>query len=294
MANVLIAGGTGLIGAEVATYLKNKGYGIKILTRKATDETKRLYNWDIKNSRIDPKVWADTDFIVNLAGSSILAGRWTTARKKELIESRVLSTKLLVDQLNAQKVPIKHFIQISAMGYYGDSGDTQLTEETPAGTDFMAKLCVDWENASDHLLQCKRSTLRVALYLSRQGGVYAKLSQLTKLYLATAFGSGNMYAAYTHQQEFGRLIEGILSDTIAPSTYNAVGFAPFQMNEFLHAIAHNERRSIVWPNIPAVILKWVLGEASSTLLNSYRVTSPKLQNLHFHEFKTLKEALKSL
>ncbi len=294
MSRVLITGGTGLIGSEVAAYLKTKGYGIKILTRQATDESKGLYHWDIKNGNLDPKVWIDTEYIINLAGSSIIGGRWTPSRKKKLRDSRIASTKLLVDQLNEHKVPLKHFIQISAMGYYGDNGNIVLTEESPAGSDFMAQLCVDWENASDHLLQGKKSILRVALYLSKNGGVYTKLGQLAKFYLATAFGSGKMYASYTHQTEFAQLIEGILNNTISPSIYNAVGYEPFQMNDFIRAIANNEQRSIVLPNIPAILLKWVLGEASATLLNSYRVTSPKLEKHNFFQYQTLQEALKSL
>jgi|TARA_B110000902_G_scaffold6928_1_gene8265 hypothetical protein len=294
MKNVLIAGGSGLIGTEISNYLKTKGYGIKILSRKPTDKTKGIYHWDIATKTIDLTAFVDTVYVINLTGSSIIGGRWTTKRKKELRDSRILSTKFLVDSINENEVPIQHFIQGSAMGYYGDSGDTLLTEESPSGIDFMAQLCVDWEKASDHLEQGKKSTLRIALYLSKTGGVYATLSKLARYYVASAFGNGKMWAAYTHQEEFAQLIEGIFTNTVPAGVYNPVGTEPFQMNDFVSKIAQNEGAMAFLPNVPGFMLKLILGEASATLLNSYRVTSPKLKRLSMHKYINLKEALKAL
>ena len=294
MKDVLIAGGSGLIGTEVSNYLKTKGYGIKILSRKPTNKTKGIYNWNIAAKTIDLAAFVDTAYVINLTGSSIIGGRWTTKRKKELRDSRILSTKFLVDSINENEVPIQHFIQGSAMGYYGDSGDSILTEESPSGIDFMAQLCVDWEKASDHLKQGNKSTLRIALYLSKAGGVYATLSKLARYYVASAFGNGKMWGAYTHQDEFARLIEGIFSNTTPAGVYNPVGKEPFQMNTFVSKIAQNEGAIAFLPNVPGFVLKLVLGEASATLLNSYRVTSPKLKSLSMHKYENLKEALKVL
>lgn len=294
MQNVLIAGGSGLIGTEVGNFLKTKGYGVKILSRRPTDKSKGIYNWDLASQTIDLDAFVDTQYVINLTGSSIIGGRWTDKRKQELRDSRIQSTTFLVDQINENEVPIKHFIQASAMGYYGDSGDTILTEESPAGNDFMAQLCIDWEKSSDHLEQGKKSTLRIALYLSKNGGVYKTLGKLGRFYLASAFGNGKMWAAYTHQDEFGELIEEIFKESIPAGVYNAVGDGPFQMNDFVKAIAQNEGAMAILPNIPAFLLKLVLGEASATLLNSYRVTSPKLTGQNFHTFHKLKYALKAL
>ncbi len=294
MKDVLIAGGSGLIGTEVGNFLKTKGYGVKILSRKPTDKSKGIYHWDIASGKIDLEAFVDTAYVINLTGSSIIGGRWTTKRKKELRDSRILSTKLLVDQINENEVPIQHFIQGSAMGYYGDSGDAIITEESPSGIDFMAQLCVDWEQASDHLEQGEKSTLRIALYLSKAGGVYATLSKLARYYVASAFGNGTMWAAYTHQNEFALIIEGIFTNTLPAGVYNPVGREPFQMNTLVSKIAQNEGAMAFLPNVPSFILKLVLGEASATLLNSYRVTSPKLSRLGIHKYNNLKQALKAL
>ena len=176
MSSILISGGTGLIGSEVAAHLTQLGYTIKVLTRRPTDIAQNQYNWNLTKGEIDPKAWEGTEYVINLAGSSIIGGRWTNKRKKELISSRVDATNLLVKTIQQNNIPIQHFIQASAMGYYGDSGDQELTEDSPAGNDFMAKLCVDWENAAKPIGQnAKLSILRIGLYLSKKGGVYTTL-----------------------------------------------------------------------------------------------------------------------
>ena len=294
MQNVLIAGGSGLIGSEIGNYLKTKGYGVKILSRRSTNMEQNIYHWDISRSYIDLNAFVDTAFIINLTGSSIIGGLWTNKRKKDLRDSRILSTQLLVNTINENEIPIKHFIQASAMGYYGDSSDTILTETSPAGMDFMAQLCVDWEKASEGLHNGQRSVLRIGLYLSKQGGVYATLGKLARYYLASAFGNGKMWAAYTHKDEFALLVESLLSDQLPPDIYNAVGSAPFQMNDFVKTIAQNEGAYAFLPNVPGFLLKLALGEASATLLNSYRVTSPKLEARSMHTLHNLKQALKTI
>jgi uncharacterized protein (TIGR01777 family) len=200
-----------------------------------------------------------------------------------------------VKTIQENNINIKHFIQASAMGYYGDSGDTILTEKSPAGDDFMAKLCVDWENAAHPIANTtKLSTLRIGLYLSKKGGVYATLGKVAKFYLASAFGNGKMYASYTHKAEFAKLVEQLFNDTLDQGVYNIVGKNSFQMNDFVSDIAQNEGAKSWLPNIPAFLLKLALGEMSATLLNSYRVTSPALETSNFHIYTTTKEALKTL
>jgi uncharacterized protein (TIGR01777 family) len=200
-----------------------------------------------------------------------------------------------VKTIQENNITIQHFIQASAMGYYGDSVDQVLTEDSPAGNDFMAKLCVDWENAAKPIGQnAKLSILRIGLYLSKKGGVYTTLSKVAKFYIASAFGNGKMYANYTHKEEFAKLVEQLFANKMNPGVYNIVGENPFQMNDFIADIAQNVGAKAWLPNIPAFLLKLALGEMSATLLNSYRVTSPKLKAAKFHIYKTTKEALKEL
>ena len=294
MATILIAGGTGLIGSELRTFLTNAGYNVHILTRKPTNVKRNLYHWNLEKQEIDSLAWKGVFAIINLAGSSIIGSRWTAKKKKELTDSRLLATKALVDNINNQDLNITHFIQASAMGFYGDSGETILTEESPVGTDFMATLCDAWENEAKKLSKLTPSILRIGLYLSKQGGVYKTIAQLAKFYLASAFGNGKQYVNYSHKDEFNLLVLELLNGGLTPETYNAVGKTPCTLSELTKAIAKNESRAVILPNIPAFLLKLVLGEASATLLNSYKVTSPKLAKASVHQFKGINEAIAHL
>ena len=292
---ILIAGGSGLIGSELTTYLKAQGYQVHILTRGATNEAKFLYHWDIAKDYIDPKAFDGITTVINLAGSLIIGGRWTTKRKKDLTSSRVDSSQLLTHYLNSHSTQVTQYIQGSAMGYYGDCKDTVITEATPAGDDFMAHLCVAWEKPSLELNpSIERSVIRIGLYLSRNGGVYKSLGLLAKFYAASAFGDGKMWANYTHRDELNEFILALIKKEIPADVYNVVGENAFMMDDFILAIAKNENRSVLLPHITAFLLKWVLGEASATLLNSYRITSPKMAQLKLHKYHNLKDALNAL
>lgn len=295
MQTILIAGGSGLIGSDLRTYFTELGYAVRILTRNSTKKKDNAFYWNVKDQIIDPDALSNVEIIINLAGSSIIGGRWTKSRKKDLTQSRVNATKLLIDTINDKKLPIKHFIQASAMGYYGNSHDKTITEESANGNDFMGKLCHDWESATQDLNPgVKKSILRIGLYISVNGGVYPILSRLANFHLLSAFGNGKMWAGYTHHQEFANLVHQITLDKIAPDTYNAVGSEPFQMNALMKHIAHKTGKANFFPNVPAFLLKLVLGEASATLLNSYKVTSPKLASYEIYKYNSLEKAIQSL
>ena len=292
---IIIAGGSGLIGSELTKYLRARGQQVHILTRGATNESKFLYNWDIAKDYIDPKAFDGITTVINLAGSLIIGGRWTTKRKKDLTSSRVDSSQLLTHYLNSHSTKVTQYIQGSAMGYYGNCKDTVITEATPAGDDFMAHLCVAWEKPSLELNpSIARSVIRIGLYLSRNGGVYKSLGLLAKFYAASAFGDGKMWANYTHRDELNEFILALVKKEIPADVYNVVGENAFMMDDFISGIAKNENRSVILPHIPAFLLKWILGEASATLLNSYRITSPKMAQLKLYKYHNLKDALNAL
>jgi len=292
---IIIAGGSGLIGSELTKYLRAQGHQVHILTRGATNESKFLYNWDIAKDYIDPKAFDGITTVINLAGSLIIGGRWTTKRKKDLTSSRVDSSQLLTHYLNSHSTKVTQYIQGSAMGYYGDCKDTVITEATPAGDDFMAHLCVAWEKPSLELNpSIERSVIRIGLYLSRNGGVYKSLGLLAKFYAASAFGDGKMWANYTHRDELNEFILALIKKEIPADVYNVVGENAFMMDDFISGIAKNENRSVILLHIPAFLLKWILGEASATLLNSYRITSPKMAQLKLHKYHNLNDALNAL
>ena len=294
MSTILISGGTGLIGSELKVFLAASGFQVNLLSRSQTDVSKRIFNWNLDSNYIDPKAFEDVFAVINLAGSSIIGGRWTKSKKVDLIESRIKSTQLLVDAVNHSH-KITHFIQASAMGFYGDSGNQVLTESSAPGKDFMAKLCVNWEEEAKRLNpKTKLSILRIGLYLSKKGGVYKTIASLARFYLASSFGSGSQYVNYTHKDEFNQLVLGLLNNDLTNGTYNAVGKEAYTLSELTKAIAKYENRAVILPNIPAFLLKLALGEASAALLNSYRITSPVLVKKKIHQYKDINEAVANL
>lgn len=292
---ILIAGGTGLIGSDLTTYFTDLGYTVKLLSRKPTDTLKHRYNWNIEEATIDEKALENVTTVINLAGANILGGKWTESRKKLLRDSRIRSSRLLVNKINEGNHQVKHFIQASAVGYFGDDGNVEKFEDSPAGDDFMAELCKDWEAQAHRIKEpVKSSVLRIGLYLSKAGGVYGTISKISKFYVASAFGNGKQLNNYTHKEEFCNLVHHIIEDKIEAGTYNAVGAEPFTFNRMVKAIANSVNAKVFLPNIPRFLVSLVLGEASAVLLSSYNVKSSKMGKLGLHKYKNIEDALTNL
>jgi uncharacterized protein (TIGR01777 family) len=294
MAGILISGGTGLIGQELTAYLSKNGNHVKILSRKPTNPNLNRYHYNVKSNYIDPEAFKDVQVVINLSGSKVIGNRWTKSNKERHRSSRVDTTKLLVQKINANNTPIEHFIQASAMGYYGDHADTLITEDSTIGNDFLAQLCGDWESESLALNDTiKRSILRIGLYLSTKGGVYKSLKTLSRFYLASSFGNGRQFTNYTHRDEFNNMVHLIIQNKVSSGIYNVVGPEPFTLNQLVRSIARANNSKVLLPNIPSFVLKAVLGEASSTLLHSYRIKSTRLPD-QYYLYKNLDEALDAL
>lgn len=292
---ILIAGGTGLIGNDLSSCFTTKGYTVKLLSRKPTDKLKQRYNWNIEQGTIDERALENVSAVINLAGANILGGKWTESRKKILRDSRIRSSRLLVNRLNEGNHQVEHFIQASAVGYFGDDGATEKYEDSPPGDDYMAQLCVDWEAQAHRIKEpVKSSVLRIGLYLSKEGGVYGTISKISRFYIASAFGNGKQLNNYTHRDEFCNLVHHIIEGNIEAGIYNAVGAEPFTFNRLVKAIANSVNAKVFLPNIPKFLVSLVLGEASAVLLNSHNVKSTKMGKLDLYQFKNLEDALENL
>lgn len=293
--NILIAGGSGLIGTALIEFLENKGYHCRILSRKPTNIEQSVYHWDPEAGEIDLASLKDIYAIINFSGASILGGQWTKKRKELLRSSRIESTQFLISSLKSNQVEVQHFIQASAMGYYGNRSDEILTENSAAGTGFLSELCQDWESEAEKAKEFTQvSITRIGLYFHPNASIVSVVQKLSRFYLAAGFGTGSQYANYTHKDEYNKLIEGILNNSLSPATYNAVGFRAETLDVLLNGIAKSVNRKIILPNIPAFILKLVLGEASSALLDSIRVESEVLKRQNFHLYHSIDEAIQHL
>lgn len=291
---VLIAGGTGLIGSEITKALISHGFVVRILSRS---KSKNSFQWkpDINDPFIEEGAFNDVYAVINTTGTSIIGGRWSKARKKILRSSRVETVQILSDHIIQNRIQIEHYIQISAVGYYGNRGSEILTERSAAGNTYMSQLTEEWEQSTSPLSTVTNvHILRCGLYLSENGGFYPLVSRLSQWYLASSFGKGNQMVSYSHKDEFNDLVLDILNNKCKGGVYNAVGAQTASLNEMISTIAQHVGRGRYLPNVPAFLLKLVLGEMSDTLLHSTNVISAREEVKRNHRFSDLRQALNGL
>lgn len=284
---VLIAGGSGLVGKRLSQLLIEQGYEVSILSRsqKKLDNI-NVIKWNPSKNQLDKSAF-DTNHIINLAGAGIADKPWTKSRKKELVESRLVSANFLFDQLQQKGIKLKSYIGASAIGYYGDGGDTLQNEsDTPAVDSFMTRLCSDWEEAHQNFntIADQVSILRIGIVLSTLGGAYPKMRMTFKFGFGSYFGSGEQYYSWIHIDDLSNMFIHLMKSNQEGSIYNAVSPNPLTNKALTHAIKDTLGiKGIVMP-APSFILKSVMGQLSRVILNSNRVSSQKIEDVGF-DFK---------
>ena len=257
----------------------------------------KAFKWNIEEQTIDHEALKDVDTIIHLAGAGIADERWTKSRKQLIIDSRVLSTKLLYKAIEETKAPIKTIISASAVGFYGDRADEILNENSANGTGFLAECCQQWERAVDEGLKfgVRLVKFRIGLVLSKQGGALAKLETPVSLFLGAPLGSGKQWMPWIHVTDLLAVFEKAIENSKLDGTYNACSPIPVTNLEFTKILAKTLFRP-VWPiKVPEFILKAVLGEMSEVVLISNHTTSQKLINSGFKfRYAGLDEALKEI
>lgn len=297
MINILVTGGTGLIGKHLCILLRKKGYNIFILSRSSTDAPNTYY-WNIKDGYIEPKAIEEADYIIHLAGAGIADSRWSKSRKKELVNSRVKSTKLLFEKITALNPNLKGFIAASGIGYYGAITSEKIFRESDgAGTDFLATICKLWEKESMKFdtLNIRTVIFRTGVVLSKNGGALEKISHPIKLGVGSSLGSGNQYIPWIHITDLCNMYINAIENAELHGIYNAVSPEHITNSELTNSIAASLKKKIRLPNVPSFVLKTLLGKMAVILLEGSRVSSEKISNTGFKfEFKTLKDTVTDL
>lgn len=297
--NILITGGSGLVGRSLTRLFLKEGHKISWLSRSGKSiENVQGYQWDVNNGTIDNKAleWADT--VIHLAGEGVANGRWTSAQKKRILDSRIESTKLLHDAI--QEVGVNKpqtFVSASAIGFYGmDNGERLLMEYDDSGSDFLADVTRKWEQAIDEIagLSIAVTKVRIGVVLSSNGGALEKMSLPIRWGAGAALGSGKQYMSWIHIDDLCSLTYYLIEKNL-PGTYNAVSPNPATNKEMSKSIATQLGRPFFLPKVPAFILKTMLGEMADMLLGSNKVSSKKIENAGFKfRFPTLQLALKNI
>ena len=293
--NILITGGTGLIGNHLLELFEEKKYHSAVLSRKPGSENS--FQWDLDKKYIDPNAFENTDTIIHLAGASLADGRWTAKRKQEIIESRVKSTELLYDQLKNNSHNVKTFISSSAIGIYGDTGENWVTENSLPANDFLAGVCIEWEKAAEKIssLGIRVVIIRTGIVLAKEGGALPVLSIPVKYFIGSPLGSGKQYQSWIHINDLCAIYLDAIEDEKMNGAYNAVASNPVTQKSFMQTLAKTLRRPLLPVHVPPWILKIVLGQKAEMILSGQRVSNKKLLDSGFQfKFNQLDQALKEI
>ncbi len=300
MQNILITGGTGLIGSRLTTFLLEKGYQVAYLSRRKENiPNVKVYQWDIQKGYIEDGALENADYIIHLAGAGIADKRWSVARKRELIDSRVKPIELIISHL--QKKPstkLKAFISASGIGFYGaDRGDEKLNESSLAGNDFLAECTQKWEKATNQIadLGIRTVKLRIGVVLSEKGGALPQLIMPIRYFVGAALGNGLQWLSWIHIDDLCKLFIQAIENDAMNGAYNAVASNPVT-NKSMTKIAAKVLKKPLWlPNLPAFTLKMVLGEMSQIVLCGTLVLNDKLIQTGFKfQFEDIEDALGDL
>jgi len=275
MQKVLIGGGTGLIGNRLSELLAKEGYEVRHLSRRANPTAKfPAFEWDPNAGNMDKAALEGVDYVINLAGAGIADKAWTEKRKQVIIDSRVKSNALLFNSIKERGKKVNAFLAASAIGYYGDRGNTELTESSTPGTSgFLVESCVAWEAALKPISSASERHLiiRIGIVLSTKGGALEKMLIPFKFGMGNYFGDGQMYTSWIHIDDICRLfIAGIKNENMS-GIYNGTAPEPVTGKALAYAIKEaKESNALVMP-VPEFALKIGLGERVEMLTGSARV-----------------------
>jgi uncharacterized protein len=274
---VAVTGASGLVGQALVRHLESRGHEALRLVRRAPRAAGELL-WAPDTGEIDAAGLAGVDAVVHLAGEGIAEGRWTAARKLRLRTSRIGPTRLLAQTLAGLARRPTVLVSASAVGYYGNRGDEWLDETSAPGQDFLARLCVDWEAATEPAVSAgiRVVALRTGVALSTRGGALARMLPPFRLGLGGVLGPGTQYLSWIAIDDLVGAIAHVLANPAVAGPVNAVTPAPLTNREWTKTLGRVLGRPTV-ARVPAFALRLALGElAEGALLASQRVRPRQL------------------
>ncbi|MGM9988755.1 MAG: TIGR01777 family oxidoreductase [Bacillaceae bacterium] len=294
---IVLFGGTGFIGTSIQQFFIKKGYEIIIVTRKPRESSHNQLTylcWD--NMLKEEALLEKTDVWINLAGESINSGRWTKKQKEKIINSRISTTNKIITLLSSLQYPPSLFINGSAIGYYGTSLEHIFTEEDTHGNDFLANTVTTWEEAANkaNLLHIRTCYLRFGIVLGEDGGALPRMVLPYRFFVGGKVGHGNQWLSWIHIDDINHLIEHIIHTKSLEGPINAVAPNAITMNEFGKTIANVMHRPH-WLPVPSFVLRLLLGEMSTLVLDGQRVLPAKaIESSFTFKYPSLKEALQAI
>jgi uncharacterized protein (TIGR01777 family) len=295
MAKIIVAGGTGLLGTALVGALQDDRHMVVVLTRRPTRDNEvrwsPQYAEGLWTSALD-----NAHAVINLAGASIAGGRWTTARKAAIRDSRIQATGALVKAIAALGQPPPIFISSSAVGYYGSRGDEPVTETTAPGSDFLAHVCRDWEAAASQLSPAARVVLlRSGVVLARHGGALPQMALPFKLFAGGPAGSGRQFMSWIHLHDWVATVKWALASQHIAGPLNVTAPEPVTNEDFSRSLGRVLGRP-AWLKAPSFALRLMLGEMADALILGGQRVLPAVAQQHGFAFQypTLESALRQI
>ena len=305
---IVIAGGTGFLGGPLAEMYAEDGNEVHVLTRSlGTGETRHdpgtgmpgitRVGWTPDGSS---GPWAPSvdgaDAVINLSGESLAAARWNTQTKARVRDSRVLATRSLGAAIAAAQTPPAVFISGSAVGYYGHTDNRPVTESDPPGRDFLAQLCVEWEQEGRKAARTGTRVvlLRTGIVLERSGGALTEMMKPFRFFVGGPIGSGQQYLSWIHRLDWIEIVRWIVTTSSVIGPVNATAPHPVTNREFARSLGRAMRRPSLVP-VPGFALKIAVGEFAESLLTGQRVIPARAQKEGYHfRYPDLQQAFRGI
>ncbi|MEK6650893.1 MAG: TIGR01777 family oxidoreductase [Bacteroidota bacterium] len=310
---IVLAGGTGLIGARLVQHVLTLGHSVSVLTRspgrarRAFPAGVELFEWTARpltatreRGRSDAGAWstsiASADAVLNLAGASVAGARWTASRKQLILESRLNATRSIVDAIHAAPRKPAVLVNASAVGYYGDVPEGEVAEFHTSGSGFLADVCRRWEEEAQQAATdgVRVVLLRTGIVLDARGGALQRLVLPFRFFVGGPLGSGRQWMPWIHADDEARAIIHALHTPSLSGPLNLAAPQPVRMQELCETLGGVLRRPS-WAPVPSALLRLVLGEMADVVLTGQKAIPKKLLESGFtFRFAGLEAALADL
>lgn len=301
--NILITGATGLIGKRIAEVLISRGHTVFAVTRNSQTAAEKLpvtvkfVEWDFKShSDKLTEALSNADTVIHLAGENVLSKKWTEEHKKNIYNSRITSTRILAESILKSSSKPATFIAASAVGYYGMKTELPADESSGCGTDFLALLTRDWENAASILSSrsIRNVKIRSGIVLDNKEGALAKMITPFRFFIGGPLGNGKQFFPWIHIDDAAGIFLHAFENDSMEGVYNAAAPETITMKNFCVVMGNRMKRPSFF-NVPTPVLKFLYGEGADILLNGVNVIPKRtLESGYKFLFSSAKEALKEL
>jgi uncharacterized protein (TIGR01777 family) len=299
MEQVLISGGSGLVGRHMTHRLQKSGYQVHILTRGSSGSDKGIsyHHWDPANGTLEQGLIENADHVINLAGANLGAKRWNRAYKHLIYQSRVASTRLLASGIQQASNPPKSFVSASAINYYGIQRQELLNECSAPGSHFLSKVCADWEQEANQVDNGFTRVVipRISTVFAPEEGAFPQMKAPVEWGAGAPLGPGKQRTPWIHIDDLVEMIYCLMSNDQAMGAYNAAAPDSTTNESLMRTIARELHKPFFLPNVPYIMLKLMIGPFAEVLMTDLKLEVSRIQDCGFQfSFGDIQSAVSDL